>query len=204
MTTDKKLIVCPFSAEARMLLAVLPECRKIAANTWQNKDFLIKVLNGAGEKPVVDFFDSEFKGATVLPDRMVLFGSAGALAPDIEPGQLFVCNRVSIDDSTIDLSNGQPDNTNTAKKNTIASIAQITVRRAVFAADSRTRLFEKTGAAIVDMESYFFAREAQQLGIKPLIIRFISDTADFPFKTPFAESIRSQLIKNRKAILQIL
>lgn len=204
MTADRKLIVCPFIAEARMLLAVLPECRKIAADSWQNKDYLIKVLNGFGEKPVVDFFASEFKESSVLNDQIVLFGSAGALAPDLEPGQLFVCDSMKFDDLFITLSVDAADKNLTTHSKTIEITSQITVREAVFAPNDRAALHAKTGAAIVDMESYFFAREAIKLGIKPLVIRFISDTADFPFKMPFANNIRQQIIASRHAILATL
>lgn len=247
MVAEGTLIVCPFAAEAKLLTSLLPNCRQIDNRTWQSKAAVVQTFNGCGEKAVLDYLNTSSDWQNF--GKVVLFGAAGALAPEIEPGQVFVCNQLLFDIHKIALEPRVPDNcyespfvsqqnSATRKKNLNAAyglpeeqnldsqdmerkplaaeighkksfllleeIAQITVKKPVLTGVERLELFKQTGAGIVDMESFFFAREVIAVGLTPLIIRFVSDTANQAFKLPFASNVKQGVTGSRQQILNLL
>lgn len=206
------LIICPFAAEAKLLAGLLPGCRQINSTAWQSSIARVKAINAAGEKALLDFMAScnDWQDSP----QLILFGAAGALAPGIEPGQIFVCNTVSFEQERLDLSPnyGRSHKQQETTSPTIAQgtglipagIGQVTVRKPVLSSNERLILYKQTGAALVDMESYFFGREAIKHGCKPLVVRFVSDTAAQPFKLPFAANVRVGVIKARQQILNLI
>lgn len=235
MAAEEILVICPFTAEARLLASLLPNCRQINNRTWQSRAVVIQTFNGCGREPLLDYLNASTNWQKF--SRVVLFGAAGALASAIEPGQVFTCNQLLFDIQKITLEPLVPGNFSgsrfTSQKNpetgqknpnsqnlefkavdagisNIKSqpfpeeITQITVQNPVLSGLERLELFKRTGAGIVDMESFFFAREVIALGLKPLIIRFVSDTATQAFKLPFASNVKHGVTSFRQQILNLL
>jgi hypothetical protein len=102
-----------------------------------------------------------------VPDgRLVSFGIAGALAPDLPVGTVIDATRV-VDESGTVLWEGAPLGVASARTGTILGASRIVDDPA-----ERARLHAQTGAEAVDMESGPLARSGRLAGC----LRAISDT----------------------------
>ncbi|MFL5917883.1 MAG: hypothetical protein ACJ74L_01310 [Gaiellaceae bacterium] len=102
-----------------------------------------------------------------VPDgRVVSFGIAGALAPDLPIGTVIDATRV-VDESGAVLWEGAPLGATSARTGTILGASRIVDDPA-----ERARLHEQTGAEAVDMESGPLARSGRLAGC----LRAVSDT----------------------------
>ena len=98
--------------------------------------------------------------------RLVSFGIAGALRPDLPVGTVIDATRV-VDERGVVLWEGEPLGIVDARRGTILGADRI-----VDDPEERARLHEATGADAVDMESATLARSGRLAGC----IRAISDT----------------------------
>ena len=98
--------------------------------------------------------------------RLVSFGIAGALAPDLPVGTVIDATRV-VDESGAVLWEGGPLGAKRARTGTILGASRI-----VDDPDERARLHARTGAEAVDMESGPLARSGRLVGC----VRAVSDT----------------------------
>jgi adenosylhomocysteine nucleosidase len=98
--------------------------------------------------------------------RLVSFGIAGALAPDLPVGTVIDATRV-VDESGAVLWEGGPLGAARARTGTILGASHI-----VDDPDERARLHRQTGAEAVDMESGPLARSGRLVGC----LRAVSDT----------------------------
>jgi len=98
--------------------------------------------------------------------RLVSFGIAGALAPDLPVGTVIDATRV-VDETGAVLWEGGPLGAAAARQGTILGASRI-----VDDPDERARLHAKTGAEAVDMESGALARSGRLVGC----LRAVSDT----------------------------
>jgi hypothetical protein len=98
--------------------------------------------------------------------RLVSFGIAGALAPDLPIGTVIDATRV-VDESGAVLWEGSPLGAAPARTGTILGASRI-----VDDPDERARLHAQTGAEAVDMESGPLARSGRLVGC----VRAVSDT----------------------------
>ena len=98
--------------------------------------------------------------------RLVSFGIAGALAPDLPVGTVIDATRV-VDESGAVLWEGGPLGASSARTGTILGASRIVDNPA-----ERARLHEQTGAEAVDMESGPLARSGRLVGC----LRAVSDT----------------------------
>ena len=98
--------------------------------------------------------------------RLVSFGIAGALAPDLPVGTVIDATRV-VDESGAVLWEGAPLGAARARTGTILGASRIVDDPA-----ERARLHERTGAEAVDMESGPLARSGRLAGC----LRAVSDT----------------------------
>jgi hypothetical protein len=98
--------------------------------------------------------------------RLVSFGIAGALAPDLPVGTVIDATRV-VDESGAVLWEGAPLGASSARTGTILGASRIVDDPA-----ERARLHEQTGAEAVDMESGPLARSGRLVGC----LRAVSDT----------------------------
>jgi adenosylhomocysteine nucleosidase len=102
-----------------------------------------------------------------VPDgRLVSFGVAGALRPDLGIGTVIDATRV-VDEQGEVLWEGAPLGVAGARPGTI-----LTVSRIIDGPDERERLHRETGADAVDMESGVLARSGRLAGV----VRAVSDT----------------------------
>jgi adenosylhomocysteine nucleosidase len=98
--------------------------------------------------------------------RLVSFGIAGALAPDLPVGTVIDATRV-VDESGAVLWEGSPLGVAPARPGTILGASRI-----VDDPEERARLHAQTGAEAVDMESGPLARSGRLVGC----LRAVSDT----------------------------
>src|SRR5215212_4844050 len=98
--------------------------------------------------------------------RLVSFGIAGALAPDVPVGTVIDATRV-VDEAGAVLWEGAPLGATPARTGTILGASRIVDDPA-----ERARLHERTGAEAVDMESGALARSGRLVGC----LRAVSDT----------------------------
>jgi hypothetical protein len=106
-----------------------------------------------------------------LPDgRLVSFGFAGGLVPELEPGELLSANKV-VDGSGRVLWEGEPLHVPGARTAVICSTNAVVNQRA-----ARQALAEQSGALAVDMESGVLASTGRLAGV----VRAVSDAADEP------------------------
>ncbi|NCB39463.1 MAG: hypothetical protein EOM80_11905 [Erysipelotrichia bacterium] len=192
MPDNQTLILCPFKAEAKLLAAIIQGCRSVGTNTWQFACGSILTWNSAGKAPMLKFLST----LTGLSDykKIILFGAAGALDPALDVGQIFVCTPVQYKQQKLRINamSGLP------------VAAQITVDEPILSKEKRESLFFETGAAIVDMESFFFIQALLPQNNNIAAIRFVSDTAQIPFAVPFSADIKQRFESSRKSLLTFL
>jgi len=193
VTTRKSqlLILAPFKAEARIIAAILPDCRQSATSGWDFSGGRLATGNASGRDALFLLLNKELSGINY--DRIVLFGAAGALAPGLEIGQLFNCNRFIHADLKLDL----PVST------ALPTATVVTVDQPVVANEARCQLNTSFNASIVDMESYFFAAAMHEKSQNCAVIRFVSDTASTPFALPFPASIIQNIARHRAQIIEV-
>ena len=191
-TDPQTLILAPFKAEARLLAAILPDCRQSDAASWSFKGGRLATANAAGGAPLLALLDRELAQASYR--RIILFGAAGALAPELQIGQLFCCNKLFYAGRQLELPT-LPD---------LPPAAIVTVDLPASTRDERAQLAVKYKASLVDMESFFFAEAMQGRGLDGVVIRFISDTAEQAFVLPFPQAISKNIGKLRQQLLRII
>ena len=109
-TDPQTLILAPFKAEARLLAAILPDCRQSDAASWSFKGGRLATANAAGGAPLLALLDSELTQASYR--RIILFGAAGALAPgDSISGTLVGSAAGAFDTYQFTCAAGDPDQT---------------------------------------------------------------------------------------------
>jgi adenosylhomocysteine nucleosidase len=106
-----------------------------------------------------------------LPEgRLVSFGFAGGLAPDLERGTLLTATRI-VSEAGETLWEGEPIELPGARRAVICS-----TDRVIDDPEERRQLAERTGAVAVDMESGKLAASGRLAGI----IRAVSDSPSHP------------------------
>ena len=114
-------------------------------------------------------------------DCLISFGSAGALSPELKPGDLVLAEAVRDTGKTCAATASLP-----APVRKRLSRNNVTVHAGMLAhseepvADTNTKLklFERTGAVAVDMESAGVLDAAEHAGLPVSILRVITDSAD--------------------------
>lgn len=101
------------------------------------------------------------------PARVILFGAAGALDPELEVGQLLRPGRLVTDDEPpIVLVAGDADTT------------LYTAPRLISTVEDKADALRKHDACAADMESYHAARVLKRRDVPLTVIRAVCDTAD--------------------------
>lgn len=191
MTDNRLVFLCPFKAEARLLLGIFPDCKAISETEWQFKHGRVICCNGAGAGPLLQTMVRLSNPAGV--GGIVLFGAAGALTRGLTIGQVFAVDSVHYqgDSLAINAPHG------------FAAAGQVTVDKPVEAVSEREALFQQTKASIVDMESYYFVKQAREGHSAHAIIRFISDTPERCFHPDNLKQAQKELQGLRKKLLNI-
>lgn len=188
----RTLVLAPFKAEAKLLAGILPDCRYSDGSSWDFSGGRLVCANAAGCEALLKLLNQALAEAGY--SRTVLFGAAGALAPNLETGQVFHCIHLLNSSHSIEMP-VSPD---------LLPATLLTVDKPVTRADERKQLFAQYGATLVDMESFYFAEALAEKGISGAIIRFVSDTERQPFALPFLDSVKKGVTKCRRQIINIV
>ena len=167
-----KLYLVPFKAEAKVLLSIMPNCRKktdsIFPNHWEYKGGEVISWNKMGLEPfreIVKKIGNFDKFSSV-----VLFGSAGSLSPDLKLGDIYTCTTIKDSENNswqMPILEGLTPN------------SLLTTKALVFDNNKRLEYFKKYNCSLVDMEASVFAQltsEGYFKQTKTYVVRFISDT----------------------------
>ena len=113
--------------------------------------------------------------------RLVSFGSAGALSPELRPGDLVQAQRVHEAGREYAASAALPAAVveRLSRKNvTVHTGALAHSEEPVADSNAKLALFERTGALAVDMESAGVLEAAERGGLPACVLRVITDPAD--------------------------
>lgn len=169
---------CPFKAEATMIAMQLNDCRRVNSKTWSTERVMIFTWNGAGFLPLHQFLDC-FPIEELKSKKIILFGSAGSVDDNHQPGQIFALDKVQFEEKTIELPpiDGLP------------SILSKTEATPVLSPFLRADMLARHGSCLIDQESFHFVEYFQKHSIKVQVIRFVSDTPSFEFRLPFPKAL---------------
>lgn len=125
----------------------------------------------------------------------ISYGTAVALAPDLAPGALCIPQEI------VHESGCSFETDSYWRQQLLFNIDEDIIYREesllhtdkiLKRSDEKQHLFQKTGAIAADMESFYIAQKARQLGIPFLVIRAIIDRAEFNMPDILAHSFSSQ------------
>ena len=177
-----KLYLIPFNAEAKVLTSILPNCKKspnsLFQNRWEYKNGEIISWNEVGINPIYEVIKKI--GNFEKYSSVILFGSAGSLAPDLKLGEVYSCTTIK------DLNN------NSWEMPALKGIQQnslLTTNELVFDNNKRFEYFQKFNCNLVDMEASIFAKLSNEgffKGAETYVIRFLSD--NYEALPPFNEA----------------
>ena len=114
-------------------------------------------------------------------DRLISFGSAGALAPELKPGDLVQPEEVRVAERKYPVNTclSEPAKQRLGRRNiAVRNGSMACVDKEVATIDAKQELFRQTGAIAVDMESAGMLDVAEQEGIAVSVLRVITDSAD--------------------------
>ena len=114
-------------------------------------------------------------------DRLISFGSAGALSPELRPGDLVQAQQVREAGREYAASAALPAAVveRLSRKNvTVHTGALAHSEEPVAGTSAKLALFERTGALAVDMESAGVIEAAEHGGLPACVLRVITDPAD--------------------------
>ena len=201
-----KLYLIPFNAEAKVLTAILPDCRKVSnnlfKNRWEYKGGEVICWNEMGLPPIREVINKI--GNFEKYSSVVLFGSAGSLSPNLKLGEVFSCTTIK------DTEKGfwQMAEYKGLKTNSL-----LTSKALVFDNEKRMEYHQKFNCNLVDMEASAFAELASQglfKNAETYIIRFISDTyetlppwdeAKNSYTKSFLSIAQAEITKYRKLLI---
>jgi adenosylhomocysteine nucleosidase len=116
--------------------------------------------------------------AASAAECLVSFGIAGALAPDLKPGDIVISTEVVDTDRRWVSSDRLRQQIGEVVAQTDAIEGPVLGAELVLATgDDKRRAWQETGAIAVDMESVVVARAGAALGIPFIVLRAIADTA---------------------------
>jgi nucleoside phosphorylase len=201
-----KLYLVPFNAEAKVLTAILPNCRKVSnssfQNRWEYKGGEIICWNKVGIEPIKEVIMKI--GNFENYSSVILFGSAGSLAPDLHLGKVYSCTTIKdIENKLWQMPTLEGIETNSL----------LTTNELIFDNDLRMKYHKEFNCNLVDMEASIFAELSIQgffKQAKTFIVRFISDNYDtlpqFNLATnnytkDFLLKANSEIVKYRKLLI---
>jgi adenosylhomocysteine nucleosidase len=117
----------------------------------------------------------------VAPSAVISVGTAGALDPDLQVGDLFIAAETVFEDDPATVLPCSSDLSGALRTACVKEGVQfktgrlITVSAAVFPTEDRIRLHRQTGAAAVDMESHAMGLQARAMGVPFACLRVVSD-----------------------------
>ena len=201
-----KLYLVPFRQEAKLLISILPNCRALPDSGFpgccEYTGGRVVCWNQAGVQGVVDLVKkiTDFSGYS----EVILFGSAGSLAKELELGRIYTCTRIK------DTFGGV---WNMPAVSSFQESGLLTAEELVFENNKRQELWQKYNCELVDMEASAFAYLAEKNAFgdaKTGVVRFVSDTYEIlpkldivtrNFTGKFPKEVSQQISKHRKNFL---
>jgi hypothetical protein len=183
----QSIYFCPFKAEAALIAANLSNCRKINAQTWSANQTMIFTWNGVGFLPMQKFLDC-FPVEELREKNIFLFGSAGSVDDNHQPGQIFTLNKIKFENEVFDAKPADG----------FDSILALTKDSPIMSTILRQNIFEKYGSCLIDQESFHFLDYFKKHEIEARVIRFVSDTPSHPFKLPFSKDLTARFSREWK------
>jgi hopanoid-associated phosphorylase len=125
-----------------------------------------------------DRVQSLVAAAATRADLLVSFGIAGALSPHLQPGALIVaCDVVAEDGCWRGEAGWRRRAVGFAHTIGAVQASVFGAARILAAAEAKRQVWEKTGAAVVDLESAVVAAAAEEARIPFLVLRAVADPA---------------------------
>lgn len=133
-----------------------------------------RIISGGGHAEVTRRKTLELAEGGVT--ALVSFGIAGALDPQLKPGDLILADAVEMPDGRIVPCDAVRRGEIAAKVHAFGGL--IAGRSVAAGRAEKVALFQQTGAIAVDMESHHVAEVAAARGLPFIVIRAIADTAE--------------------------
>lgn len=114
-------------------------------------------------------------------DRLISFGSAGALSPELKPGDLVQPEEVRVAERKypVNACLSEPAKQRLGRQNiAVRNGSMACVDKEIATTDAKQELFRQTGAIAVDMESAGMLDAAESEGLAVSVLRVITDSAD--------------------------
>jgi adenosylhomocysteine nucleosidase len=135
---------------------------------------LSAVVGGGDHRRTVAVVEEAASRAEIL----VSFGIAGALAPNLKPGDIVLSTEVVDDDRNwLGSERLRPQLSDLALEIGAFEGPVLGARLPLATREDKRRAWQQTGAIAVDLESVVVARAAAALGIPFVVLRAIADTA---------------------------
>ncbi|WP_445372830.1 phosphorylase [Methylomonas sp. HW2-6] len=117
-------------------------------------------------------------------NRLISWGCAAALAPQLRPGQLVIADRIFFDQQIYEADKFWSDKVSSrlGEKLAVGHGKLVTETRIVALSEDKQAIHSNTGAVALDMESGAIAKVASQSNLPCLVLRAIADpvTLDLP------------------------
>ena len=201
-----KLFLIPFKAEAKVLISMLPNCKKVPnsffKNRWEYKNGEIISWDEVGTKAIENVIKTI--GGFEKYSSVILFGSAGSLAPNLKLGDVYSCTTIKDTENKC----WQMQAINGIKTNSL-----LTTNELIFDNNLRMKYHQEFNCNLVDMEASAFAKLSNEGFFKKAethIIRFISDNYEVlplfddeknSYTKSFLELAYMEIVKYRKLII---
>lgn len=114
-------------------------------------------------------------------DRLISFGSAGALSPELKPGDLVQPEEVRVAERKYPVNTclSEPAKQRLGRQDiAVRNGSMACVDKEIVTTGAKQELFRQTGAIAVDMESAGMLDAAEQEGLAVSVLRVITDSAD--------------------------
>ena len=114
-------------------------------------------------------------------DRLISFGSAGALSPELKPGDLVQPEEVRAAERKYPVNTclSEPAKQRLGRQDiAVRNGPMACADKEIATTDAKQELFRQTGAVAVDMESAGMLDAAEQEGLAVSVLRVITDSAD--------------------------
>ncbi|TPQ25090.1 phosphorylase [Methylomonas koyamae] len=110
-------------------------------------------------------------------DRLISWGCAAALAPELRPGQLVIADRIFFDQQIYEADKCWSDKVSSrlGEKLAVGNGKLVTETRIVALSEDKQAIHRNTGAMALDMESGAIAKVASQSNLPCLVLRAIAD-----------------------------
>ncbi len=193
-------IVAALPEELSLLFNRIPEPGVVASP----REGVFCILSGVGARCASESVKKLIEEGV---DRLLSWGCAGGLAPEVQPGDLLLPKRVISSDG----EEWSPDEIwRQRMQRDLEGVCVVregplySSRDPVITESDRKRLYEETGAVAVDMESGAVVQIASEQGIPCLIVRAAADCSKSGIPACISDSIDRDGFVNRRILFRKL